>query len=222
MQKSFAATLAKERLLGASISASIRENTALNVAIETLFDLSACSSHCRGGDHVIERLLGRLVNQALASIIVDAAGLHDEALGTVRSIGEITNLLALFRLDPPMFRIWASATDPDRRKNFSPVKVRIAIESRDTIAIPMDQATYDRMCSDFVHVNPDTSPNSRGPDGAPHVGGHWQSSAAAEFEEVLTYTVLQAAMIASSMFDRLDHLGVLTELARKQPLSKLH
>lgn len=214
MHMSFAAALARERLREVEVPAAIGENLPLNRAIEILFDLATCKNRCRGGDHVMESLLGRIVNQAIASIMLDATGFHDEALGLVRGMGEITNLLALFRLDPPSFRTWVTFSDTERRKKFSPVKVRLAIDRNGSIAIPMDQHAYDQLCERYVHVHPSTSPNSHEDGQLKHVGGHFQSRGSAELQQTLTYIVVQAAMLAASIFDRRDLLQELSVMVR--------
>jgi hypothetical protein len=222
MHAFFAAALAQERLQQARVSGAIGDDRLLNRALEILFDLATCQSVCRHGDHIIESLCGRIINQAIAGIIVDAAGFHDEAMGAVRSIGEITNLLALFRIDPSSFRTWASASDIDRRKKFSPVKVRLAIDRHGLIAIPMDQFVYENMCERYVHVNPSTSPNSHGNDGLKHVGGHVQSTGSAELHQSLSYIVLQASMLASSILDRRDLVGELSSGVKAAQETKIN
>jgi hypothetical protein len=128
--KFFAAALAQERLLNARIPSLVGDNALLNRAVEILFDLSTCRSSCRGGDHILENLLGRIVNHACGAIMLDAAGFHDEALNLVRSVGEITNLLAYFCLDPSSYRSWVVMSAEERKKKFSPLQVRTAIKKK--------------------------------------------------------------------------------------------
>jgi hypothetical protein len=163
MQKSFAAALAQERLRESKVAAAIGDNVALNRAVEILFILSTCKEGCRGGAHVLENLLGRILNHVTVGIMADAAGFHDEALSLLRSTGEITNLLALFRLDAKAYGQWVGASEGDRRRTFSPVKVRLAVDKHRTIAVPMDQEMYERLCERYAHCTPSTSPNSYRP-----------------------------------------------------------
>lgn len=216
VHKFFAAALAQERLLQAQVAASIGNDFVLNLAVETLFDFATCRSQCRGGDHIIENLLGRIVNQAIGGIMLDAGGLHDEALGMVRSIGEAANLLALFRVKPISYKKWATASEIERRRDFSPVKVRIVIEEANLIPIPMDKNAYDRMCDKYIHVNPSTSPNSHNKDGIRNVGGNVQFLGSVDFHQELSYTVMQAAMLAASILNRPEQLKELTQLLNKR------
>lgn len=204
MHKFFAAALAQERLRYSTICALIGDNLALNRAVEIIFILSTCKNGCRGGDHVLESLLGRVLNHVVAGIMVDAAGLHDEALSLLRSVGEIANLLALFRLDEQAYSQWVASSDADRRRGYAPVKVRLAVDKHGAIAVPMDQQMYDRLCDLYVHVTPSTSPNAHGPDEVRHVGGYVQTSGATEFGQTLTYIVLQAALLGASLLQRRD------------------
>ena len=212
MQKFFAAALAQERLRKSTVTASIGDNLALNRAVEVLFMLSTCKNGCAGGDHILESLLGRIVNQVVVGIMADAAGFHDEALSLLRSVGEITNLLALFRLDAKAFAQWLSASEPDRRRTFSPVKVRLAIDKHRAVTVPMDQELYNRLCEHYVHVTPSTSPNSHGPDGLSHVGGYAQELGSDEFNQTLTYIVLQGAMLGASLLQKKDLQQELADL----------
>lgn len=212
MHKFFAATLAQERLRKATVTASIGNNLALNRAVEILFVLSTCRDGCAGGDHVLESLLGRIVNQVVAGIMADAAGFHDEALSLLRSVGEITNLLALFRLDAKAYGQWVGGLESERRRTFSPVKVRMAIDKNGAVTVPMDQEMYNRLCERYSHVTPLTSPNAHGPDGLSHVGGYVQEAGSDEFNETLTYIVLQGAMLGASLLQKQELLEELTEL----------
>jgi hypothetical protein len=204
MQKSFAAALAQERLRESKVAAAIGDNVALNRAVEILFILSTCKEGCRGGAHVLENLLGRILNHVTVGIMADAAGFHDEALSLLRSTGEITNLLALFRLDAKAYGQWVGASEGDRRRTFSPVKVRLAVDKHRTIAVPMDQEMYERLCERYAHCTPSTSPNSYGPGGLRHVGGYVQEAGSDEFNQTLTYIVLQGAMLGASLLQKQD------------------
>lgn len=204
MQKFFAAALAQERLRKSIVPASVENNLSLNRAVDVLFILSTCKEGCRGGNHILENLLGRIVNHVVVSIMADAAGFHDEALSLLRSVGEIANLLALFRLDAKAYEQWVGASERDRRRTFAPVKVRLAVEKHGVIAVPMDQETYERLCERYVHVTPSTSANSHGPGELSHVGGYVQVAGSDEFNQALTYIVLQSAILAASLLQKKD------------------
>ncbi len=164
------------------------------------------------GDHRLESLLGRALNQAVSGIMIDAAGFHDEALSLVRNIGEIANLFALFLLNPHSFDDWSGLEEKCRKKRFSAVHVRIAIEKQGKIAVPMDEQTYGRLSEQFVHIGSSTVPNAHDVDGLGHIGGKVQNNGTAEFQKELTYIVTHIALSASSLFKRQDFRSQLADL----------
>ena len=68
----------------------------LGTALAYLLQAASCAWGCRGDDHVKENLLRRLGNFAIAAMRLARLGLYDEALGMVRSMAELANLIELF------------------------------------------------------------------------------------------------------------------------------
>jgi hypothetical protein len=64
-----------------------------------IFQIATCQWGCRHGDHVIENLLRRFYNSACAALRLMASGLYDEALGPIRVMAEIVNILQAFEKD---------------------------------------------------------------------------------------------------------------------------
>ncbi len=91
----------------------------------------------------------------------------------VRSMGEIGNLLTLFALMPEKRKEWAGLDDRKRRSEFSPVKVRSAIESKD-LTPEMDLQEYAYLCQQATHPTPSTSPGGYNTHRIPVLGGHLQ------------------------------------------------
>ena len=87
-----------------------------------LHQYATCGFRCRDGDHLIERLAGRSYSLAVAASRLWCFGQYDESLLLTRSIGEIANLVFLFAQDPESFAAWSTASENDRRRDFSPVK----------------------------------------------------------------------------------------------------
>jgi|SRR5271169_902967 len=137
--------------------------------------LSSCGWGCSGGDHVLERLIGRSVNHARAALRLALIGFYDEALVLARGVGEIANLLSLFETRSEAFARWKSLDERTRRREFSPLKVRDELKTIGT-PIRVTPEAYAELSSRNVHVNPRTSPQAYDILGIPKAGGYYQEA----------------------------------------------
>jgi hypothetical protein len=134
--------------------------------------VSSCYWCCLGGDHRLEYLAGRLVGSARASMGLLRRGFYDESLNLTRSLGEIANLLFLFAQDRSAYERWVALDETLRRREFSPVRVRLAIEAKG-LPIPIDEQRYSSLSEVATHVSPLTRPNAHSPDQRPSSGGYF-------------------------------------------------
>ncbi|MCQ3805227.1 MAG: hypothetical protein OXC98_08285 [bacterium] len=146
---------------------------ALGTALSYLDRIASCWWGCRKGTHAEERLVGRVASNTRAALGLLRTGYYDEALGLVRQIGETANLACLFVQSPESHEKWKDASEKVARKEFSPVKVRRLLEDL-PLPLPMDQDTYGLLSRQFVHVNPETSPQNHNPFSLPTLGGYFQ------------------------------------------------
>ena len=65
--------------------------------LEIVEKAACCYRGCGNPSHDLERLASRVYNLAMGSLRLVRAGRYDEALLLIRSTGEFTNLLTLFR-----------------------------------------------------------------------------------------------------------------------------
>ena len=72
--------------------------------------------------------MGRAASNARAALLLIRAGYYDEALGVVRQIGELVNLLWLFMNSNESLLEWRNANENVRRRSFSAVRVRERLE----------------------------------------------------------------------------------------------
>src|SRR5687767_6395497 len=72
--------------LGQRVPASL---DGLGTLMAFVYGLTTCGWGCKGGDHQIELLLGRVVNQAISAHRLMRSGFYDEALMLIRGMGEI-------------------------------------------------------------------------------------------------------------------------------------
>jgi hypothetical protein len=143
----------------------------LEGSLDILYRVSTCADQCRGGDHQIERLVGRAYNLSIGAVALIDIGLYDEALCLVRQMGEIVNLLALFRFSTDYFNRWCSAPRSMRLSEFSPAAVRDKVRSVTHQDAPLEAAWYRELCEQAVHVTPSTAPNAHNENNTSMVGG---------------------------------------------------
>lgn len=134
---------------------------------------SCCHWGCHGKEHTFEHLGGRCVSHILSAYKLIRDGYYDESLSLVRSVGEIANLLNLFWVENSSVRDWLGFTEPERRKEFTPYKVRQRLMDN-SWAVPFDDDHYKRLCQTVVHPTPDTRPNAHDDGERPVLGAYFQ------------------------------------------------
>jgi hypothetical protein len=81
----------------------------IGTALSALYQAATCHRQCHGGPHILESLCGRIYNFAVSAHQVTMRGLYDEALNLTRSIGEVSNLIALSVVDKKALAEWLSS-----------------------------------------------------------------------------------------------------------------
>jgi hypothetical protein len=141
----------------------------IGTILSLLDQMASCGWVCRGGDHLIEYMCGRAASFGRASLRLIRMGFYDEALGLIRTIAEIANLLALFQLEPSSFSDWKSLSEKQRKQQFSPVRVRIRLEPIAQGAY-VDEVDYGLLSGRSTHANPNTRPQSYNVFNVPSAG----------------------------------------------------
>jgi hypothetical protein len=85
--------------------------------------------------------------------------MYDEALNLVRSMGEITNLIAMTIVDQNALKRWLNADKNTRIREFAPGKVRKILKDAKSEVFYVKGHWYSKFCEDFTHVTPTTQPN---------------------------------------------------------------
>lgn len=141
----------------------------LGTLLSLLDRLASCAWGCNGDPHIVEYLTGRSTTLARGALRLSDAGYYDEALGLVRSLGEIANLLSLFSSDKTSFADWTAATRRDRIRRFGPAAVRQKLETLNAPA-PVGADRYSALCELAAHVTPETRPQAHNPVLMPNLG----------------------------------------------------
>ncbi len=162
--------LAEMPKLGMSTPATFE---CLGDVLSMLSEEASCFHGCRGGDHLFERITARVVTHALASVRLALLGYYDESLALSRNLGEVANLLFLFAAEPGLVESWSNADDVRRRKEFSPVKVRLKLEDKGLRPL-IDNSRYGLLSEVGVHVTPSVAPQMFNEHGRSTMGAKFQ------------------------------------------------
>jgi hypothetical protein len=174
---------------GKALPASLEE---LGSVVSILYRLACCGWGCAGGDHTREWLTGKLVNQACGSYRLLRAGHYDESLILTRGVGEIANLLCLFKYDPPELSSWKAATRKERVNKFGPSAVRKKVE-KFGITRSIDEERYQKLCEVGAHPVPGLAPGHYSANGRPILNGILQETGLFVCTTELGYAVSIAA-----------------------------
>jgi hypothetical protein len=79
----------------------------------------------------------------------------------------------LFSNVPSNFDDWKILSDDDRRKKYSPVKVRLAIENA-RLPVPISHWRYGQLCEKATHPSPRVPPGMYNHHQRPCAGGYFQ------------------------------------------------
>ncbi len=182
--------------------------------------VASCFWCCLGGDHRLEYLAGRLVSSSRASLSLLRRGFYDESLNLTRSVGELANLLFLFAQDRSILDSWAGLNDGERRREFSPVKVRLALEAKG-LPIPIDKERYSSLSEVATHFGPRTRPNAHSPDQRPRMGGYFDlASSIAALNELAGAFAIGSFSVAQLVALPNEHKQEVMVCARK-PLNSV-
>ena len=185
---------------GKALPASVE---GLGNVLSLLYRAACCTWGCRGGDHQIEWLTGRVVNTAASGHRLLRAGFYDESLMLTRSIGEIANLLWLFKLEPEALAAWQGANRRERLRSFGPASVRKRLESQGGL-VPIDQERYQRLCEIGTHPTPGFRPGHYSGMGRPVLGVLLQPAGVYVSVTELCYSTARSAVSASKLLGLAD------------------
>ena len=116
------------------------------------------------------------------------------------SLGEIANLLQLFCVEKEAREQWTTLSEDKRKKEFSPVNVRIRIEQLGTSPL-VAKDRYGLLSQMAAHVQPDTKPQSHNHAGVPSVGGFLQGEGALLCLNEIARPLSGAATFGAALLD---------------------
>jgi len=168
-----------------------------------LYRAACCFWGCRGGNHQIEWLTGRVVNEAMSSYRLIRAAYYDESLMLTRGIGEIANLFWLFNTNDDEVEAWRSATRQERIRRFGPAGVRRRLEELNEL-VPIDRERYQRLCEVGTHPTPGFAPGHYSGSGRPVLGVLLQPVGVYVGVTELCYATAMSALGCARLLDLTD------------------
>jgi len=147
----------------------------LGTLLSLLDRASSCWWGCRKGNHAGEMIVGRCCSYGLCAFKLARSGFYDESVSLARTVGEITNLSLLFTVNPNAFQRWQTADERARRKEYSPVAVRKALE-KSHFPVPIDQHRYGWLSAKAVHMTPTIPPQMYNAERHAKAGGFFQEA----------------------------------------------
>jgi hypothetical protein len=107
----------------------------------------------RSEDETTMQLLGvRLFNAAASGIKLALSGYYQTAFQQSRDIMETGYLLDYFRTSPQQRAVWKQSDRKTRRQLFDPVKIRIALDTRDGDTTKKREAEYNKLSELASHA----------------------------------------------------------------------
>ena len=148
----------------------------LNELLPLLEGIACCYWFCPGKEkpHVIERIIGKGVSHTLAGMELAFSGHYDEAMGLARSVGESTNLVWLFSLNPKTYLDWQILDSQKRWNKYRPAEVRRRIIGLNS-PVPIDEERYSVLSAETAHIHPESMPQSYNRS-VPTLGGFYQEA----------------------------------------------
>lgn len=124
----------------------------------------------------------------------------DEALGLIRSIGEIANLFSLFDANADLFLRWKALNEAKRKSEFGPAQVRKQLDKQNLIT-PMDTERYRQLCETSIHPTPHAEPQTFDRGHPPTMGGYFQSNGLAQAVFELSIQISAIAICTPGVVD---------------------
>ena len=148
----------------------------LNELLPLLEGIACCHWYCPGKEepHVIERIVGKGISHTLAGMELAFSGHYDEAMGLARSVGESTNLVWLFSLNPKTYLDWQALDGRKRWNKYRPAEVRRRIIGLNS-PVPIDEERYSVLSAETAHIHPASKPQGYNTS-TPTLGGFYQEA----------------------------------------------
>jgi hypothetical protein len=101
----------------------------------------------------IQKLGLRLFNNGSTAIKLGLAGYYQRALDIIRDNIELYFLLDYFLTWPEQISVWSKTSSKERKLNFSPIKIREALDSRDKFTEKKRYETYSIFSEYATHAS---------------------------------------------------------------------
>ena len=104
-------------------------------------------------ENTMQMLGVRLFNAASSGLMLALSGYYQTAFHQARDILEVGYLMDYFRTSPEQRAVWKTADRKKRRELFDPVKIRIALDTRDGDTSRKRAEEYNKLSEMASHAN---------------------------------------------------------------------
>lgn len=112
------------------------------ISMDIIHVLAIAHPNSSEDELTIQKLGLRLFNNGATAIKLMLTGYYQRALDIIRDNIELVFLLDFFLTWPEKISIWSNATAKKRKSDFSPVRIREALDARDGFTEKKRQETY--------------------------------------------------------------------------------
>jgi hypothetical protein len=124
----------------------------IETVMDTLNLLSLNPAEGEDEDTKTVCLLGmRLFNACGASFRLIVSGYYQIAAMVLRDLLETVFLLGFFKIQPASIKVWRTADEAIRKKEFAPIKVRKALDEKDGFTEKKRAGAYNLLCELAAH-----------------------------------------------------------------------
>ncbi|WP_398482514.1 hypothetical protein [Tardiphaga sp.] len=123
----------------------------IEASMSTLDKEAKQHEHKDEDDLVMKMLAARMFNSAASTMRLLMTGYYQSAIMILRDILETAFLLDYFRSFPDRIPAWRQCTEEERRKKFSAVKIRTALDERDGAQGLRRAKDYNQLCELGTH-----------------------------------------------------------------------
>lgn len=154
-------------------------------------------------EHTLQLVAIRLFNSCASALKLGLSGYYQAAFQLLRDCLELVNLVDFFRIDSTALGRWQAADDKTLKRDFSPIKVRKALETHPDFAGQRRDRVYD-MFSGFA-----SHPSYKGfkliaPGNSPKLGPFFDETMLHSLLADLGKHLSHAALGVSMHFDDVD------------------
>ena len=122
------------------------------ISMDIIHVLAISHPNLSENELTVQKLGLRLFNNGATAIKLALSGYYQRALDIIRDNIEVIFLLDYFLTWPEQISVWSKASSKERKSNFSPLKIREALDARDGFTEKKRHETYSTFSEYATHA----------------------------------------------------------------------